>query len=124
MSGTALPASDDELLLLHNPRCSKSRATLALLDERGVRPQIREYLQHPLTRAELDSLATRLARPAHEWVRKGEGAFTEAGCSEKSSDEELLTAVSVHPILMERPILVRGGRAVIGRPPEDVLALL
>ena len=120
----ALPTSDDELLLLHNPRCSKSRAALSLLEERGVAFAVREYLEDPLSREELASLVERLGRPARDLVRKQEAAFREAGCSADSSDDEILAATAAAPILMERPILVRGRRAAIGRPPEDVLELL
>ena len=120
----ALPESNDQLVLLHNPRCSKSRATLALLEERGVSFQVRAYLEDPLTRQELVSLEERLGRSVSKWVRRKESAFAEAGCDAGSSSEELLVAIEANPILMERPILVRGARAAIGRPPEDVLALL
>jgi len=120
----ALPTSEDELVLLHNPRCSKSRATLALLEERGVDFALRAYLEDPLSPDELRSLGERLGKPVAEWVRKREKEFAEAGCSDESSEDDLVAAVAAHPILMERPILVRGGRAVVGRPPEDVLSLL
>ena len=120
----ALPESNEQMVLLHNPRCSKSRATLALLEERGAKFELREYLSDPLSRDELASLGERLGRPPRQWVRDKEAAFSEAGLSGESSDDELLDAVAAHPILMERPILVRGQRAAVGRPPEDVVALL
>ena len=120
----ALPASDHELLLLHNPRCSKSRAARALLVERGLVFDERRYLEQPLSHAELRALAVRLGRPAREWVRRGEPAFAEAGLAESSEEGEILAAMADHPILIERPILVRGHRAVLGRPPERVLELL
>ena len=120
----ALPSSDDEMLLLHNPRCSKSRATLALLEERGVQFTLREYLADPLSEAELETLAGRLGVPVAAFVRVQEKEFAASGCSADSADAELLAAMAANPILMERPILVRGDRAAIGRPPEDVLALL
>jgi arsenate reductase len=120
----ALPASDDDLLLLHNPRCSKSRATLALLEEHGASFDVRAYLDDPLDVDELRSLGERLGRPASGFVRRKEAAFAEAGCGPESSDAEILEAMAKSPILMERPILVRGSRAAIGRPPEDVLELL
>ena len=119
-----LPESDDQYLLLHNPRCSKSRATLALLEERGVSFEVRAYLEDPLSKAELTSLAERLDRPASGFVRAKESAYAEAGCGPDSSTEEILDAMVNAPILIERPILVRGARAAIGRPPEDVLGLL
>jgi arsenate reductase len=120
----ALPQSDEEMVLLHNPRCSKSRATLALLEERGAKFELREYLSDPLSREELDSVGERLGRSARQWVRVKEAAFGEAGLSDESSDDALLDAVAEHPVLMERPILLRGQRAAVGRPPENVLALL
>ncbi|NNL67089.1 MAG: arsenate reductase (glutaredoxin) [Myxococcales bacterium] len=112
------------MVLLHNPRCSKSRATHALLEERAVSFEVRRYLDEPLSRDELDELARRLSRPVREWIRSGEAAFAEAGLDGDAKDEALLDAVAVHPILLERPILVAARRAIVGRPPEDVLALL
>lgn len=118
-----LPTTDDDVLLLHNSRCSKSRATHALLGSRGVAFRERVYLEQPLDRAELADLRDRLGRPVREWVRAGEAAFAEAGLSKEMDEERLLDALVTHPILMERPIVVRGGRAMVGRPPEAVLAL-
>ena len=119
----ALP-DDDTLVLLHNPRCSKSRAAQALLAERGVAFVERRYLDDPPSRAELASLRERLGRPAADWVRTGESAFAAAGLGASSTEPEILDAMAAHPILIERPILVRGARAVVGRPPENVLELL
>ncbi len=109
--------------LYHNPRCSKSRATLALLRERDVELEVVEYLDTPLSRRELERLRDRLGRPATEWVRRKESAFAEAGLSAESSEDEILAAIASHPILLERPIAVVGERARIGRPPEQVLEL-
>ena len=114
----------NEVVLYHNPRCSKSRATLALLRERGVEPRIVEYLETPLDVAALEALAVKLGRPPREWLRPKEDAYRQAALSEQSSDAELLRAIAAHPILMERPIVVNGARAAIGRPPENVLAIL
>lgn len=119
----ALP-DDDTLLLLHNPRCSKSRAARELLEERGVAFVERRYLEDPLSRDELDDLRQRLGRAATEWVRKGESAWADAGLGADASEEAVLDAMAAAPILVERPIVVRGPRAVVGRPPEDVLDLL
>jgi arsenate reductase len=123
MPNTPLPVGD-ALVLLHNPRCSKSRAAHALLIERGVAFVERRYLEEPLSRAELASLRERLGRPPSEWVRSDESAFRDAGLGPSSNEAALLDAMAAHPILIERPILVRGARAVVGRPPESVLALL
>ena len=120
----SLPESDDVLVLLHNPRCSKSRAAKGLLEERGADFVERRYLDEPLSREELAELARRLGRPAAEWARQGESAWAEAGLEASSSDDEILDAMASHPILVERPILVRGRRAVVGRPTESVLELL
>lgn len=123
----ALPASDDELLLLHHPRCSKSRAARALLEERGVRFAERRYLEEPLDRGELEALRSRLGQPVSAWVRPGEDAWRRAGLGASAADTPeaaLLDAIAAHPALLQRPILVRGARAVVGRPPEKVLDLL
>jgi arsenate reductase len=117
----ALPAGDDGIVLLHNPRCSKSRAARALLEERGVAFVERRYLEDPLSPAELSELAARLGRPAREWARRGEAAWT---LGDAPADAAVLAAMAAHPILIERPILVRGRRAIVGRPPERVLELL
>jgi arsenate reductase len=121
MAGPLFP---DELTLLHNPRCSKSRAARALLKERGVDFRERAYLDNPLSHEELRELARRLGRPAREWVRKGEAAFKEAGLNTSSDDDVLVEAMARFPILIERPILIARDRAVVGRPPEQVLDLL
>ena len=115
---------DDTLVLLHNPRCSKSRAAHAQLAERGDAFAERRYLDDPLSRAELTSLRERLGRPPSGWVRRGEAAFAAAGLDDGTDESALLDAMADHPILIERPILVRGARAVLGRPPERVLELL
>jgi arsenate reductase len=120
----ALPDGSDQILLLHNPRCSKSRAARELLEAHGLAFAERRYLEEPLTRAELDELARRLGLPPRQWARSGEGAWRAAGLGPESSDAEILDAMARHPILIERPIAVRGRRAVVGRPPDRILALL
>jgi len=117
-------STGDEIVLLHNPRCSKSRAAHALLEERGVEFRERRYLEEPLDREELAALQERLGAEPSEWVRKGESVFADAGLSIDSPPDALLGAMADHPILIERPILVRGTRAVVGRPPERILELL
>jgi arsenate reductase len=119
-----LLASRDQLLLLHNPRCSKSRAAKELLGARGVAYEERRYLEAPLSRDELAELARRLARPVREWTRTKEPAFARLGAAERTSNDALLDALARHPELLERPILVRGDRAAIGRPVEALLELL
>lgn len=119
-----LPANDDEILLLHNPRCSKSRAAKALLEERGVAFAERRYLDEPLARDELSDLAERLGLPAREWVRTGDEAWQQSGLAADADDAAVLDAVAGHPSLLQRPILVRGKRAAVGRPLERILELL
>jgi arsenate reductase len=119
-----LPAGDGELVLLHNPRCSKSRAARALLEERGIAFTERRYLEDPLSPAELAELGARLGRPPREWARRAEAAWREAGLDDAAGDAEVLAAMAAHPVLIERPILIGGPRAVVGRPPERVLELL
>ena len=119
-----LPDSDSSLLLLHNPRCSKSRAARGLLEARGVVFAERRYLDEPLSIAELYELAARLGRPPREWSRSGEEAWAATGLDSDASDDAILRAMAAHPILIERPILVRGRRAAVGRPPERILDLL
>jgi arsenate reductase len=116
--------ADHELVLLHNPRCSKCREARALLEERGVAFRERRYLEEPLSRNELDDLARRLGRPVREWVRSKEPPFKEAGLDASSDDGTILDAIARHPVLLERPVLIRGERAIVGRPPEKVLELL
>jgi arsenate reductase len=119
-----LPKDEKTLLLIHNPRCSKSRAAKELLEARGVPFELRLYLEDPLSRAELGDLRKRMGRPCREWVRRGEDAYKEAGLGAESDDKALLDAIAAHPALLERPILVRGARAVVGRPTENLLELL
>ena len=119
-----LPASRDEILILHNPNCSKSRATLALLEESGVEFRKRLYLEHPLDRKELAELGRRLGKAMLAFTRTKQSEFAEAGLTLDSPESAVLDAVVATLILMERPIVVRGDRAAIGRPPEEVLALL
>ena len=120
----SLPASDQELLLLHNPRCSKSRQVKALLEELGLDFVERRYLDDPLDADELGELASRLGRPIADWTRQKEKAFGEAELGPDSGEEAWAAAVAAAPILMERPILVKGSSARVGRPPDTVLELL
>lgn len=112
-------------IIYHNPRCSKSRQTLALLEERGVDIEVIEYLKDAPDAALLRSLMEMLGKPPREVIRRGEAAFTALGLAAKLDDDEaLIAAIAAHPVLLERPIVVVGQRAAIGRPPENVLALL
>lgn len=115
------------LTIYHNPRCSKSRAALALLQEhadaRHVSITAVDYLKTPLTRAQLAQLQAMLGCPAAEMVRTNENEFGALGL-EGASDEALLEALAAHPQLLQRPIVVEGDRALIARPPELLLAFL
>jgi arsenate reductase len=111
--------------LYHNPKCSKSRQTLALLTERGAQPHVIEYLKTPPTAAELDDLLTKLGMQPRELLRTGEDAYREHGMDDASlSRAELIARMVATPIVIERPIFVHGERAVVGRPPERVLEIL
>ncbi len=113
-----------EFQIYHNPRCSKSRSTLALLQESGVEPDIILYLETPPDEATLRGLLQRLGKRAGEIVRKGEDDYKAVGLSSASNDDDIIAAMVRYPKLIERPIVVRGEQAVLGRPPENVLALL
>jgi arsenate reductase len=110
--------------IYHNPRCSKSREALALLRERDIEPEVVLYLQSELGEGELKELVRKLGVPPHAILRSKEDAYSEAGLSEQSSLGEIVKAIRKAPILLERPIVVVGKRAAIGRPPEKILALL
>lgn len=109
--------------IYHNPRCGKSRQTLALLRERGVEPEIVEYLQMPPSVVELKKILAMLGMTAQELLRKKEAA--EAGIDPgKLSEGRLIEAMVSNPIAIERPIVVNGAKAALGRPPEAVLKIL
>lgn len=111
--------------IYHNPRCSKSRQTLALLEERGIAPEIVLYLETPPTVEALDDILKKLGIPARQLLRKGEDAYKENNLSEPSlSHQQLIEAMVENPKLIERPIVINGDKAVLGRPPEQVLNIL
>jgi arsenate reductase len=114
-----------EITIYHNPRCSKSRQTLALLEERGVSPEVILYLETPPTEAKLKDILAKLGIPPRELMRKGEAEYKDNNFKDSSlSDADLLAAMVKFPKLIERPIVVKGNKAKIGRPPESVLELL
>ncbi|MCF6432341.1 arsenate reductase (glutaredoxin) [Leisingera sp. MMG026] len=108
----------------HYPKCSKSRAGLALIEERGVDVQTRVYLEDTPSVQELKTVLAALNVPAVEMVRTGEKVFKELGLTKDSTEEELLAAMAANPILIERPIAIKDGKAVIGRPTEAIETLL
>jgi len=116
--------TENTVTLFHNARCSKSRSALALLQQRGVDPQVVEYLKTPPTKAELSALIGKLGIRPEALVRRGEAVYREQFSGKILSDDQWLDALASNPILIERPIAVRGSRAVVGRPPERVLELL
>jgi arsenate reductase len=109
----------------HNPRCGKSRQTLALLQEKGVTPTIREYLKQPPSKAEVETLLDMVGGEPAELIRDGEAEFKALGKKKgEMSRADIAKAIAAHPILLQRPIVVAGKKAAIGRPPEAVLPLL
>ncbi len=112
-----------ETRIYHNPRCSKSRATLALLESRGIDHEVVAYLDTPPSRADLERLVKKLGCGAADIVRFGEPEFAETGLSRDASDADLIDAVAKRPKLLQRPIVEHGEAAKIGRPPEAVLEL-
>ncbi|MAE60181.1 MAG: arsenate reductase (glutaredoxin) [Planctomycetaceae bacterium] len=114
-----------DVTIYHNPRCSKSRQTLALLSDQGVEPTIVEYLDTPPDAATLKSIIKMLGIRPIDLIRKKELPFKELNLADKADDDDaLINAMVKHPILIERPIVVRGQQARLGRPPEDVLEIL
>lgn len=111
-------------VFLHNPRCSKSRAALELVRESGIALPVREYLQDPLSLDELRRLVELLGVRPIAIARRGEPQFAALGLGDATPDDEVLRAMAEHPILVERPIVVHDGRAVVGRPPERVREIL
>jgi arsenate reductase len=113
-----------QVTLYHNPRCSKSREALALLESRGITPEIVLYLETPPDRGELASLLRKLGIPARALLRTKESEYIDLGLKDTGlSDDALIDAMIQHPRLIERPIAIVGERAMIGRPPEALLAL-
>ena len=116
---------NSSISLLHNPRCSKSRQALALLEANGVEPDIVLYLENTPDKTELAEIIEKLGISARDLLRKSEQAYKELNLKDPTkTDEELLAAMLEHPKLIERPIAIRGNQARIGRPPEQVLELL
>lgn len=111
--------------IYHNPRCTKSRQTLALLQERGIKPQIIEYLQTPPSVKELEEILHMLGMKARDLIRTGETLYKEQALdNERLTHGQLVHAMVRSPVLIERPIVVSNNKAAIGRPPEAVLAIL
>ena len=111
--------------ILHNPRCSKSRATLQLLNDQGIEPEIILYQETPPDSELLTTILKQLDMQARDLMRKGQSEYKEMGLdNDQLSDAELIAAMIETPILIERPIVLANGKAAIGRPPESVLNIL
>lgn len=115
---------NEQWVIWHNPRCSKSRAALELLRERGLDLHVVEYLKSPPSRAEIKSVLGKLAIPAEALVRKGEDVYRDQFKDRTMTADQWLDALAAHPVLIERPVIIRGDRAVLGRPPENALELV
>ena len=114
-----------EYTIYHNPRCSKSRKTLELLEQAGVTPNIVEYLNTPPSATDLKRIVTLLGCEPRELIRSKEAVYSELGLGDETlGHDELLNAMAENPVLIERPIVLKNDHAVIGRPPENVLTLL
>ncbi len=108
----------------HNPRCSKSRQTLALLEDRGITPTIRLYLEDAPTADEIRDVLAMLGRAPRELMRTGEADYKAQGLKDVSDDTALIAAMAATPKLIERPVVITGDKAALGRPPESVLDIL
>ena len=111
--------------IYHNPRCSKSRQTLALLEQQGITPEVIDYLKTPPTPEMLRSILNQLGINARQLLRKNEVIYKELNLADEAlSDQQLIQAMCEHPKLIERPIVINNGIAKIGRPPEAVLEII
>ena len=113
-----------DTIIWHNPRCSKSRQTLALLQEHGIEPEVRLYLEAPPSFKELAEVIDKLGIGPWELLRRGETTFKELSLGKDSATQAIIEAMCRHPILIERPVVIRGNSAALGRPPENALTLL
>ncbi len=115
----------EPVTLYHNPRCSKSRAVLALLEENDIEPEIVQYIDNPPDVSQLKDLLKKLDMNLRDILRRNEPDYDELGLDDTTLNEEIVfDLVSKHPKLIQRPIIVQGDRAIIGRPPENVLSFI
>lgn len=113
------------VVIFHNPRCTKSRQTLQLLQDQGIEPEVVEYLKQPPSKTRLKQILKMLDMKPRELMRRKEKEYKELGLDDESlTQEQLIEAMIQTPKLIERPIVIKGGRAAIGRPPESVLEIL
>ena len=113
-----------EFVIYHNPRCSKSRQTLSLLESKGVQTRVELYLENPPSERSIKNLLEKLDINARDLIRKNEEEFKKSGLTLSSNEQALVSAMAKNPKIIERPIVVCGESAVIGRPPENVLELI
>ncbi len=114
-----------DIQILHNPRCSKSRQTLALLEEKGIEPEVIKYLDTPQSATELKAILQKLGISARDLLRKGEDDYKALNLKDQSlSEDALIDAMVKHPKLIERPIVINNNQARLGRPPESVLDII
>lgn len=117
--------NEKDIVIWHNPRCSKSRQTLKLLEDRGIEPRIRRYLDDPPSEAELDRVLGLLSLEPRDLMRRKEAAYRDNQLDDPGlTRDQLIRAMHDNPVLIERPVVLAGGRAALGRPPEDVLGIL
>lgn len=116
--------SADKLIIYHNPGCSKSRETLQILKQNNILPDIIEYLENPLGKQELRRIIKLLGVSARSLLRTSEQAYIDAKLDDSATDEKIIDAICQYPILLQRPIVISGGRAIIGRPPSKVLEII
>ena len=112
------------ITIYHNPRCRKSRETLGIIKEKGLAIEVKEYLNTPLSKEELKRAIMLLGMKPGQLIRKGEADFEENFKGKSLSDDEWIDAMIAYPRLMERPIVIRGDKAVLGRPPENVYDII
>lgn len=118
-------SKSNKITIYHNPRCSKSRQTLQLIEDQGIQPEIIKYLEHPPSKAQLKAILKKLDMNPRDLMRTKEKEYKEAGLDDASLTKEMLIEAMIeHPKLIERPIVLANDKAALGRPPEDVLKIL
>jgi arsenate reductase len=121
---TFLKKAKDMIQILHNPRCTKSREGLRFLEAEGIQHEEIRYMDHPLTASEIKSVLKKLGIPAIEWVRKNESVYKELYKDKDLSEDQWAEAMAQHPQLIERPVIIKDNKAVIGRPLENIRKIL
>lgn len=117
--------NNDKTVIYHNPRCSKSRETLQIIEDSNVTAEIIDYLENPPSANDLRRIVDLLGIPARELMRTSEPAYKEAELDDDSlSDDEIIDAICEYPALLQRPIVISGNKAIIGRPPSRVLEII